>query len=79
MTSQADRNFGTAADTSPKDAGLQQQSRDITKRLVEIFGDADQTNIRMQESKFHPEVGKFSNVKDEETREKLREAGLLLG
>lgn len=60
------------------DAAQQRQSRDVTKRLVEIFGDADQTNIRMQGSKFHSDSGKFSGVKDEETRAQLREAGLLL-
>lgn len=60
------------------DAAQQRQSRDVTRRLVELFGDADQTNIRMQGSKFHGDSGKFSGVKDEETRAKLREAGLLL-
>lgn len=56
----------------------QDQSQDVTKRLVELFGDADQTNIRMQGSVFHSESGKFSGVADPEAREKLREAGLLL-
>lgn len=62
----------------PEDTAQQRQSRDVTRRLVEIFGDADQTNIRMQGSKFHSDSGRFSGVKDEETRAKLREAGLLL-
>ena len=65
------------AQPAPDDA-LQRQSQDVTQRLVELFGDADQTSIRMQGSKFHSDCGKFSNVADEEAREKLRAAGLLL-
>src|SRR5688572_12420193 len=33
--------------TELSDEGQQRQSQDVTRRLVEIFGDADQTNIRM--------------------------------
>lgn len=61
----------------PQDEGEQQQSRDVTQQLVDLFGDADQTSIRMQGSKFHSDTGRFSNVKDADTREKLRQAGLL--
>lgn len=53
------------------------QSQDITKRLVQLFGDADQTSIKMQGSTFHAESGKFSGVTNAEAREKLRAAGLL--
>jgi hypothetical protein len=60
------------------DARQQQQSQQVTKQLVELFGDADQTHIRMQGSRFHKDSGKFSGVTDEETRDKLRTAGLLL-
>ncbi len=56
----------------------QKQSQQVTKRLVELFGDADQTNIRMQGSTFHGDSGKFSGVTDPETRDKLRSAGLLI-
>ncbi|MET0280811.1 MAG: hypothetical protein ABW278_06740 [Steroidobacteraceae bacterium] len=50
----------------------------MTRKLVELFGDADQTNIKMQGSKFHSDSGKFSGVTDPEAREKLRAAGLLV-
>jgi hypothetical protein len=59
------------------DEAHQKQSQDVTKRLVELFGDADQTSIRMQGSHFNSETGKFSGVMDAEAREKLRSAGLL--
>jgi hypothetical protein len=62
---------------APGDAA-QRQSKDVTQQLVELLGDADQTSIRMQGSKFHSDCGKFSNVADVEAREKLRAAGLLL-
>jgi hypothetical protein len=71
----------TKAATEPPpgamDEAHQQQSQDVTKRLVAIFGDADQTNIKMQGSHFHSETGKFSGVSNVEAREKLRAAGLL--
>jgi hypothetical protein len=59
------------------DDAHQKQSQDVTKRLVELFGDADQTSIKMQGSHFNPETGKFSGVTSAEAREKLRAAGLL--
>ena len=61
-----------------KDEAQQAQSKEVTRKLVEIFGDADQTNIKMQGSRFHSESGKFSGVIEPETRDKLRSAGLLL-
>lgn len=67
-----------AKNVAPGDEQGQTQSRDVTQQLVKIFGDPDQTSIRMQGSVFHPEVGKFSGVKDEDTRAKLLAAGLLL-
>lgn len=70
-----DRNVNVGATGNDPE---QKQSKDVTARLIEIFGDADQTSIRMQGSVFHSDEGKFSGVKDEETRERLREAGLLL-
>jgi hypothetical protein len=60
------------------DEQQQRQSQLVTKRLVELFGDADQTSIRMQGSKFDSDSGKFSGVTDPETRDKLRSAGLLI-
>jgi hypothetical protein len=60
------------------DEARQRQSQTITRKLVEIFGDADQTSIKMQGSTFHIDSGKFSGVTDPETREKLQSAGLLL-
>lgn len=63
---------------SAKDEAEQEQSQAVTRKLVEIFGDADQTSINMQGSRFHPDSGKFSGVKAEEARDKLRAAGLLL-
>ena len=60
------------------DEQQQQQSQLVTKKLVELFGDADQTSIRMQGSTFHSESGKFSGVTDPQTRDKLRSAGLLI-
>lgn len=60
------------------DEQRQKQSQQVTKRLVELFGDADQTSIKMQGSTFHGDSGKFSGVTDPETREKLRSAGLLM-
>ena len=60
------------------DEQQQQQSQLVTKKLVELFGDADQTSIRMQGSTFHTESGKFSGVTDPQTRDKLRSAGLLI-
>jgi hypothetical protein len=60
------------------DAQQQTQSQLVTKRLVELFGDADQTSIRMQGSKFHSDSGKFSGVTDPETRDKLRSVQLLI-
>lgn len=59
------------------DTARQVQSQEVTKRLVALFGDADQTNIKMQGSKFHGETGKFSGVTNPEARAKLRAAGLL--
>lgn len=59
------------------DEQLQKQSRAVTKQLVELFGDADQTNLKMQGSKFHSDTGRFSGVMDPDVREKLRAAGLL--
>lgn len=73
MTSTPNKQTATPAD----DSKLQGQSQQMTKKLVEIFGDADQTHIRMQGSVFHTDTGKFSNVMDEEAREKLRAVGLL--
>jgi hypothetical protein len=55
----------------------QAQSHDVTKKLVELFGDADQTSIKMQGSHFNPETGKFAGATNPEAREKLRGAGLL--
>jgi hypothetical protein len=60
------------------DEQQQQQSQQVTRKLVELFGDADQTSIRMQGSTFHAESGKFSGVTDPQTRDKLRSAGLLI-
>jgi hypothetical protein len=68
----------TAGAPSALDAQQQKQSQQVTKRLVELFGDADQTNIRMQGSKFHSDSGKFSGVTDAQARDKLRAADLLL-
>lgn len=62
----------------PPDEAQQGQSREITRKLVELFGDADQTSIRMQGSRFHGDCGKFSGVTNAEARDKLRSAGLLL-
>ncbi len=59
------------------DTAQQAQSQEVTKKLVALFGDADQTNIKMQGSKFHSESGKFSGVTSPDAREKLRSAGLL--
>jgi len=64
--------------TGGKDEALQKQSQDVTRRLVDIFGDADQASIKMQGSEFHSDSGKFSGVTNPEAREKLRSAGLLL-
>jgi hypothetical protein len=60
------------------DETRQHQSKEVTKRLVEIFGDADQTSIKMQGSKFHSDTGKFSGVTNVDAREKLRSAGMLV-
>lgn len=59
------------------DEAQQRQSQDVTRKLVELFGDADQTSISMQGSKFHSDSGKFSGVQNADAREKLRAAGLL--
>ncbi len=59
------------------DTAQQVQSQEVTKRLVALFGDADQTNIKMQGSKFHGDTGKFSGVTNPEVRAKLSSAGLL--
>ncbi len=56
----------------------QGQSQAVTRKLVELFGDADQTSIKMQGSRFHSDAGKFSGVTNPEARDKLRAAGLLL-
>lgn len=64
--------------TGVVDEARQRQSQEVTRKLVEIFGDADQTSIKMQGSEFHSDSGKFSGVSDPEAREKLRAAGLLL-
>lgn len=75
----SDQAKAAAAAAHPaRDEGKQQQSQDVTRKLVELFGDADQTNIKMQGSKFHSDSGKFSGVTDPEAREKLRAAGLLV-
>jgi hypothetical protein len=60
------------------DEARQRQSQEVTKRLVELFGDADQTSIKMQGSRFHSDSGKFSGVTDPDARDRLRSAGLLL-
>jgi hypothetical protein len=60
------------------DEQQQRQSQLVTKKLVELFGDADQTSIRMQGSTFHSDSGKFSGVTDPQARDKLRSAGLLI-
>ncbi len=62
---------------STGEARQQGLSQQITKKLVELFGDADQTNIRMQGSTFDSESCKFSGVTDPDTRAKLQSAGLL--
>lgn len=73
----------TPSTTNPEkwpaeDEQQQRESQAVTKRLVELFGDADQTSIHMQGSTFHADSGKFSGVTNPEAREKLRSAGLLL-
>lgn len=64
---------GMSADEAQQQ-GLSQQ---ITKQLVELFGDADQTSIRMQGSTFDSQCCKFSGVTDPDTRAKLQSVGLL--
>lgn len=63
--------------SAAEDKAEQVQSQEVTKKLVTLFGDADQTNIKMQGSKFHGDTGKFSGVINPEARPKLRSAGLL--
>jgi len=77
-SSEADARSAQTRSANPAgDEGLQKQSQAVTKRLVELFGDADQTNLKMQGSKFHSDTGRFSGVSDPDVREKLRAAGLL--
>lgn len=68
----------TRGNPAAVDEQEQEQSQRVTKKLVELFGDADQTSIRMQGSTFHSDSGKFSGVTDPQAREKLRAAGLLI-
>lgn len=68
----------TPGNPAAVDEQEQEQSQRVTKKLVELFGDADQTSIRMQGSTFHSDSGKFSGVTDPQAREKLRAAGLLI-
>lgn len=63
---------------SAEDEQEQRRSQQVTRKLVELFGDADQTSIRMQGSTFHSDSGKFSGVTDPQARDKLRSAGLLI-
>lgn len=65
------------AKVTATDNAQQAQSQDVTKKLVELFGDSDQISIKMQGSEFHSDTGKFSGVTNPEARDKLRSADLL--